>query len=116
MEPFPVYKSGNTAVGIRHVDHVALYIRKKKKKLALTSPTSGGRSIGMVRSRTQATEFSFFMDSKFSWRSKWSSSQSSWLQIRRSRVRFPDIKKSSGSGTGSTQPREYTGGATWKQK
>jgi hypothetical protein len=29
------------------------------QKLALTSPTSGGRSVGIVRSRTQATEFSF---------------------------------------------------------
>jgi hypothetical protein len=28
------------------------------QKLALTSPTSGGRSVGIVRSRTQATEFS----------------------------------------------------------
>jgi hypothetical protein len=28
--------------------------------LALTSPTSSGRSVGMVRSRTQATEFSVF--------------------------------------------------------
>jgi hypothetical protein len=27
------------------------------KKLALTSPTSGGSSAGIVRSRTQATEF-----------------------------------------------------------
>jgi hypothetical protein len=27
-----------------------------KTKLALTSPTSGGRSVGIVRSRTQATE------------------------------------------------------------
>jgi hypothetical protein len=26
----------------------------------LYSPTSGGRSVGRVRSRTQATEFSFF--------------------------------------------------------
>jgi hypothetical protein len=26
-------------------------------QLALTSPTSGGRSVGIVRSRTQATEF-----------------------------------------------------------
>jgi hypothetical protein len=26
-------------------------------KLALTSPTSGGRSVGIVRSRTRATEF-----------------------------------------------------------
>jgi hypothetical protein len=30
------------------------------KKLALTSPTSGGRSVGIVHSRTQVTEFSFF--------------------------------------------------------
>jgi hypothetical protein len=44
----------NTAVGIRHADHVApLYAQK----LALTSPTSGGHSVGVVRSRTQATEF-----------------------------------------------------------
>jgi hypothetical protein len=43
------------AVGIRHADHVApLY----PQKLALTSPTSGGRSVGKVRSRTQTMEFS----------------------------------------------------------
>jgi hypothetical protein len=29
------------------------------QKLAATSPTSGGRSVGIVRSLTQATEFSF---------------------------------------------------------
>jgi hypothetical protein len=28
--------------------------------LASTSPTSGGRSVGIVRLRTKATEFSFF--------------------------------------------------------
>jgi hypothetical protein len=28
------------------------------QKLALTSPTSGGRSVGIVRLRTKATEFS----------------------------------------------------------
>jgi hypothetical protein len=28
------------------------------QKLALTFPTSGGRSVGIVRSRTQTTEFS----------------------------------------------------------
>jgi hypothetical protein len=32
------------------------------QKLALTSPTSDGRSVGIVRSRTQATEFSFFSE------------------------------------------------------
>ena len=38
-----------------------------------------------------------------------SSGQSFWLQIQRSRVRFPalpDFLSSSESGTGSTQPRE----------
>jgi hypothetical protein len=30
-----------------------------QQKLALTSPTSGGRSVGIVCSRTQATEFVF---------------------------------------------------------
>jgi hypothetical protein len=30
------------------------------QKLALTWPTSGGRSVGRVRSRTQAKEFSFY--------------------------------------------------------
>ena len=42
------------AVGIRCADHVTpLY----PQKLALTSPTGGGRSVGVVRSRTKATEF-----------------------------------------------------------
>jgi hypothetical protein len=42
------------AVGIRQADQVApLY----PQKLALTSPTSGGRSVGIVLSRTQAMEF-----------------------------------------------------------
>jgi hypothetical protein len=53
----PVYKIENTAVGIRHADHMAPSIRKK---LAINSPTSGGRSVGIVRSRTQTMEFSFF--------------------------------------------------------
>jgi hypothetical protein len=39
----------------------------------------------------------------------WSTGQSSWLQIQRSRVRFTalsDFLRSSWAGTGSTQPRE----------
>ena len=44
-----------TAVGTRCADHVTpLY----PQKLALTSPIGGGRSVGIVRSRTKATEFS----------------------------------------------------------
>ena len=44
------------AVGTRCADNVTtLY----PQKLALTSPTGGGRSVGIVRSRTKATEFSF---------------------------------------------------------
>ena len=52
----PVYKTEiKTAVGIRCADHVTpLY----PQKLALTSPTGGGRSVGIVRSRTKDTEFS----------------------------------------------------------
>jgi hypothetical protein len=44
-----------------------------------------------------------------------SSGQSSWLHIQTSRIRFPAIRdflRSSGSGTGSPQPREYNWRAT----
>ena len=41
-------------MGTRCADHVTpLY----PQKLALPSPTGGGRSVGIVRSRTKATEF-----------------------------------------------------------
>jgi hypothetical protein len=53
----PVWKIENTAVGIRHADHVAPL---SAKKLAITSSTSGGCSVGIVRSRTQTMEFFFF--------------------------------------------------------
>jgi hypothetical protein len=54
---FPVYKteingSGNSLRWPRNT----LY----QQRLALTSPTSGGRSVGVVRLRTTATEFSLF--------------------------------------------------------
>jgi hypothetical protein len=52
----PVYKTENTAVGIRRADHVA----PSPQKLAITSMTSGGRSVGIVRSRTQTMEFVLF--------------------------------------------------------
>ena len=45
-------------MGIRCADHVTpLY----PQKLALTLPTGGGRSVGIVRSRTEATEFGVSM-------------------------------------------------------
>jgi hypothetical protein len=42
------------AVGIRRADYATLLYPQKS---ALTSPKSCGRSVGLVRSRTQATEF-----------------------------------------------------------
>ena len=45
-------------MGTRCANHVTpLY----PQKLALTSPTGGGRSVGIVRSRTKATEFSYLI-------------------------------------------------------
>jgi hypothetical protein len=49
----PVQKTEITAVGIRHADHATLLYQQK---LALTSPVSGGRSVGIVRSRNKVTE------------------------------------------------------------
>jgi hypothetical protein len=49
----PVKKTDITVVGIRHTDHATPSIRKK---LALTWLTSGGRSVGIVLSRTKAME------------------------------------------------------------
>jgi hypothetical protein len=43
----------NREYGRRDTSRGTLY----PQKLALTSPRSGGRSVGVVRSRTQATEF-----------------------------------------------------------
>jgi hypothetical protein len=50
----PVYKTEITALGIRRADHATPFYRQK---LAITSPTSGGRLVGIVRSLTQAMEF-----------------------------------------------------------
>ena len=45
-------------MGTRCADHVTpLY----PQKLALTSPTGGGGSLGIVRSRTKATEFYIYI-------------------------------------------------------
>jgi hypothetical protein len=53
------------------------------------------------------------------WPALWYSGQSSWLQTQRSRLRFPalpDFLRSSGSETGTIQPREDNWGATWMEK
>jgi hypothetical protein len=50
-----VYKTENTAVGIRHADHVAPSIRKSWQ--LPRRQAAGGRSVGIVRSRTQTMEF-----------------------------------------------------------
>jgi hypothetical protein len=48
-----VWKAEITAVGIRHADHATpIY----PQKLTLISSTSCGRSVGIIRSRTKATE------------------------------------------------------------
>jgi hypothetical protein len=47
-----------TAVGIRRADHTTSVY---PQKLALTSPTCGGRSVGVVLLRTKATKFSFWV-------------------------------------------------------
>jgi hypothetical protein len=52
----PVFKTENTAVGIRHADHVAPSIRKSWQSLRRQE---GDRSVGIVRSRTQTMEFFF---------------------------------------------------------
>jgi hypothetical protein len=49
-----VEKTENMTIGIHYADHVAPdYLQK----LALTSPTNGGRSVGVVCSGSQAREF-----------------------------------------------------------
>jgi hypothetical protein len=57
--------SGGEGVCIHNIKHLEQRIRAaaasvtRPQKLALTLPTSGGRSVGIVSSWTQATEFSF---------------------------------------------------------
>jgi hypothetical protein len=57
-----VSETENTAVGIRHADHMAPSIRKK---LVTRSPTSGGCSVVIVRSWTQTMEFFFYIISNY---------------------------------------------------
>jgi hypothetical protein len=50
----PVQKTENTAVGIRHADHIAPSIRKSWQSLSR-------QAVGIVRSRTQTMEFVLFV-------------------------------------------------------
>jgi hypothetical protein len=50
----PVQTTEITVVGIRYADHKGGQCCPEK--LAITSPTSGGRSVGIVRPQIQATE------------------------------------------------------------
>jgi hypothetical protein len=50
LENLDYGRKGSAALTTRHPSI-------RKKKLALTSLTSGGRSVGIVRSQTQTTEF-----------------------------------------------------------
>jgi hypothetical protein len=83
----PVYKTENTAVGIRRADHVAPSI---SKKLAITSPTNGGRSVGVVRSRTQTMEFSLRRQIYLPQRAIWGISSALRLQML-GYIRYCDV-------------------------
>jgi hypothetical protein len=52
------------AVGISHADHATPFY---PQKLAITSLTNGGLSVGIVRWRTQATEFVFISNCINDW-------------------------------------------------
>jgi hypothetical protein len=54
----PVYKIENTAVGIRHAEHVAPSNLKSWQSLRRQAAVA--RSVGIVRSRTQTTEFFYY--------------------------------------------------------
>ena len=69
--------------------------------------TLAAKNLATVSTRNVDT--AIFKDNPSTGPPLWFSGQSFWLQIQRSRVRFPtlpDFLSSSGSGTGSTQPRE----------
>ena len=74
-------------MGIRCADHATpLY----PQKLALASPTGGGRSVGIVRLRTKATEFVFICI--YHCRSQWPRGlrrRSAAARLLRSWVRIP---------------------------
>jgi hypothetical protein len=112
----------NKAFGLRWPQHLRVwvvlkqffdYTNQKQNVYYCISPTCFGRIFVLFSSNH------ILLCSYYGWPPLWSSGQSFWLQIQRSRVRFPELPaflSSSGSGTGSTQPREpreVNWGATW---
>jgi hypothetical protein len=70
-----------TAVGILCADHATpLYLQK----LAVTSPTSGGRSVGIVRLRTKATKLSYFLKNLLPWKWRQHARPKFWSRSSRS--------------------------------
>jgi hypothetical protein len=58
------------------------------QKFALTSPTSGGRSVGIVRSGTQGTKISFFFFFSFSTHRQVSMSSNTYVAISSTRPKI----------------------------
>ena len=74
------------------------------------------RSVENIEISLKSDKNNGYLTTLRTWPPLCSNGQSFWLQIQGSRVRFPalpDFLCSSGSGTGSTQPREVNWGATW---
>jgi hypothetical protein len=73
----------------------------------------------LLRPFSHSSFYFNFISLQFIWPPLWSTDQSSWLQIQRSRGRFPalpDFLRSSGSETESAQPREGNWRATSMEK
>jgi hypothetical protein len=92
----------------------------KIKRRFIWSPTSVSISISSISSSSSSlssssssssSSYFYYYYCYYYWPTLWSSGQ-------RSRVRFPalrDLVRSSGSGTGCTQPRDDNWGATWME-
>jgi hypothetical protein len=77
IEPSGSMNSGKLSIGLTSSGlsssaqfHIVSYVRTSRwprsalypRRLALALPTSGDRSVGVVRSRIEATEFSFLVE------------------------------------------------------